>query len=201
MNDRKFLIAFVTATALTIAGWALYLSAAGATDENILLQLRLTARISFVLLLAVFVARPLRQLFKTPFTQSLLRNRPLIGVIFAGVHTGHLALLVYRARQATDFELAATENLFGALLYAIIYAMLITTFSRPRRAIGPKAWKYLHKIGLYAITIGFVQTQLPRTLDEWSMINWWLMSLIFVALVIRLTAYFAKRSKVARDDS
>jgi DMSO/TMAO reductase YedYZ heme-binding membrane subunit len=194
MNDKKFLITFLAATALTVAGSAIFLNTAGVTDENIRLLLRLTARISFILLLAIFVARPLRDLFKTPFTKSLLRNRPLIGVTFAGIHTGHLALLVYRAQQVPDFEFTLTGNPLGVLLYLAIYAMLVTTFSGPRRAIGPKGWKILHKAGLYAISIGFVQTQLPSAIDDWSNVNWWLMSIIIIALVIRLTAFFAGRT-------
>ncbi|NIV17195.1 MAG: hypothetical protein GWN47_02030 [Woeseiaceae bacterium] len=193
MNDRKFLATFLAAVALTVAGSALYLNGAGVNDENIVALLVLTAHIAFVLLLAIFVARPLRQLFKTPFTQSLLRNRPLIGLAFAGVHTGHLALLMYRVRQVPDFEIRFTENPFGVLLYVAIFAMLITTFSGPRRAIGPKAWKVIHKTGLYLITIGFVETQLPNTTDDWSNVNWWLMSLVVLALVARITAFLARR--------
>jgi DMSO/TMAO reductase YedYZ heme-binding membrane subunit len=201
MNDKKFLGAFLAATALTVAGCALYLYSAGNTDDNIRLLLRLTARISFVLLLAIFVARPLRDLFKTSFTQSLLRNRPLIGVTFAGIHTGHLAVLIYRGQFNPEFDFTISGNLVGSLLYVAIFAMLITTFSGPRRAIGPKAWKILHKLGLYFISFGFVQTQLPRAIDDWSNVNWWLMSIIIAALVIRLTAFFAKRSrKPIRDE-
>ncbi len=195
MNDRRFLAAFLIATALTVAGSALYLTVVGDTDENIRLMLRLTARLSFVLLLAIFVARPLRDLFKTPFTRSLLKNRPLIGVTFAGIHTGHLGILIYRGQVSPEFDFTISGNLFGTLLYVTILAMLITTFSGPRRAIGPKAWKILHKVGLYSISIGFAQTQLPRAIDDWSNVNWWLMSIIIIALVIRLTAFFAKRRR------
>lgn len=193
MNDRRFLLAFLAATALTVVGCALYLYTAGNSDENIRLLLRLSARISFVLVLAIFVARPLRDLFKTPFTRSLLKNRPLMGVTFAGIHTGHLAVLIYRGQTNPDFEFTVAANPLGALMYLVIFAMLITTFSGPRRAIGPKAWKILHKAGLYFISFGFMQTQLPRAINDWSNVNWWLMSIIIVALVIRLTAFLAKR--------
>ncbi len=193
MNDGKFLIAFLSAVALTIAGSAVYLLTSAVTDENISLLLRLTAWISFLLLLVIFVARPLQQLFNTPFTLSLLRNRALMGVIFAGVHTAHLGVIIYRAQQVPEFEFTIAGNPLGVLLYGTIYAMLITTFSNPRRAIGPKAWKVLHKAGLYFIFIGFVQTQLPRSLDDLSTVNWWLMSLVILAILARLTAFFARR--------
>ena len=194
MSDGSFLLTFLAATALTVVGCALYLYTAGNNDDNIRLLLRLTARISFVLVLAIFVARPLRDLFKPPFTRSLLKNRPLMGVTFAGIHTGHLIVLIYRGQTNPDFDFTIAANLIGVLLYLVIFAMLITTFSGPRLAIGPKAWKILHKTGLYFISFGFMQTQLPRAINDWSNVNWWLMSMIIGALVIRLTAFFAKRN-------
>ena len=193
MTDKKILQTFLAATALTLIACALYIGLAGTSDDNIRLLLRLSGRCAFLLLLVIFVARPLRQLFQTPVTQSLLRNRPMLGVTFAGIHTAHLLVLIYRARQVPDFELSVAANLLGALTYAVIFAMLITTFSGPRRALGPKAWKVLHRFGLYWLTGFFTQTQLPRSLDDLSEMNWWLSSLIALALLTRLTAFFARR--------
>jgi uncharacterized membrane protein YfhO len=70
--------------------------------------------------------------------------------------------------------------------------MLITSFDRPARAIGRKAWKVLHKAGLFWLVFAFAQTQLPDSLDDLSGMNWWLVALIVLALVIRMTAFFAK---------
>lgn len=197
MNDWKTLNVFLAATALTVVGCVVFLIAAGNTDDNIRVLLRFTAYIAFILLLVIFVARPLRDLLRTPLTQSLLRNRPLIGAGFAGVHTGHLCVLIYRGQVNPDFDLTLLGNVFGALVYVTIYAMLITTFSGPRRAIGPRSWKILHKTGLYVLTFAFVQTQLPYSLDELSDVNWWLMSIILAAFVIRLTAFFAARNRAS----
>ncbi len=102
---------------------------------------------------------------------------------------------MYRAQQISDFEFSATGNLSGMATYLIIYAMLITTFSGPRRMIGPTAWRILHKVGLYWVTAIFAQTQLPQSWNDLSDLNWWLVALLLVALVIRLTAFFAQRSR------
>ena len=67
-------------------------------------------------------------------------------------------MLVYRAQQVPDVELPVMANLLGVLTYAVIFAMVITTFSAPKRAIGPKSWKVLHKIGLYWLTAAFALT-------------------------------------------
>ena len=198
MSNLKILRVFLGATALTIIGCALYLNFAGVTDDNIRLLLRLTARIAFLVLLVIFVARPLQQMFRTPFTRSLVLNRPLFGAAFAGVHTGHFALLMYRAQQVSDFEFSVTGNLMGMLTYIIIYVMLVTTFSGPRRMIGPTAWRILHKVGLYWITAIFAQTQLPRSWSDLSDLNWWLVALLLVALVIRLTAFIRQQRLSSR---
>jgi DMSO/TMAO reductase YedYZ heme-binding membrane subunit len=187
------------AFAVTLAASGVYLAAAGASEENLRLLLRLTAQVAFVLLLFVFAARPLRELLRTPLTLGLLRNRALLGIAFAGVHTAHLALLVTRMQLFPGFELLVARNLPGALTYLVMYTMVLTTFRAPKRALGPRAWRALHKLGLFWLTYAFSQTQLPRSLDDLSGVNWWLVSLLVAALVIRLTAFFAKLGGVLQD--
>ena len=192
MTDRRVLGSFLGALGLTLAASGIFLAAAGASEENLRLLLRLSARIAFVLLLLVFAARPMRELVRTPLTLGLLRNRALLGVAFAGVHTAHLALLVARVELFPDFDLLVSRNVPGVLTYLLMYAMVFTTFRGPKRAIGPRAWRVLHKIGLFWLTYAFAQTQLPASTDDLSGMNWWLFSLLAAALVTRLTAFFAK---------
>lgn len=192
MTDRRVLRAFLGAFVLTVLAGGTFLAVADASEENVRLLLRISARMAFVVLLVVFVARPLRDMFHTPLTLSLLRNRALFGAAFAGIHTGHLALLVLRVRMFPDFDLFAAGNIPGALTYLLIYAMLLTTFSGPRRAIGPGAWRVLHKLGLFWLIYAFAQTQLPESVDDLSGMNWWLVALLIAALIVRMTAWFAK---------
>jgi len=191
-NQRNWAV-FFAAAGLTAALAAAYLGLAGISDENLRLLLRLSARVAFFVLLVIFVARPLQQLFATPATARLLKNRRLLGVAFAGIHTAHLALIIYRVNQVPDDSFNALENLPGAATYLVIYLMLITSFDAPARAIGHKAWKILHKVGLYLLFGVFLQTQLPRSLDGLAEVNWWLISLATVAIVIRLAAFLASR--------
>lgn len=191
-NQRNWAV-FFAAVGLTAALAAAYLSIAGISDESIRLLLRLSARCAFLVLLVIFVARPLQQLFATPATARLLKNRRLLGVAFAGIHTVHLALIVYRVNQIPDDSFNALDNLPGAATYLVIYLMLLTSFDVPARALGRKAWKVLHKVGLYLLCGVFAQTQLPRSLHDLAEANWWFISLIAVAIVIRLAAFFARR--------
>jgi len=194
-NERNLAV-FAAAIGLTLLASAAYLGVAGISDDNIRILLRASARLALVVLLLAFVARPLRQLLPSPASARLLANRRLIGIAFAGIHTAHAMLILYRAQQIPGFEFAPSASIPGLLTYGIIYLMLITSFDRPARAIGRKAWKVLHKAGLFWLVFAFAQTQLPDSLDNLSGVNWWLVALIVLALVIRMTAFFAKFQRV-----
>lgn len=194
-NDQRTLVQFVVSTALVAAACVAYFATAGLADDSIRLLLRLTARVAFVVLLLVFIARPLRELIKTPLTLALLKNRKQIGVTFAGIHTVHMTLIFYRAQQVPDFEFSLASNLPGMVTYVVIYLMLITSFSGPAKAIGPKAWRILHKTGLFLITAVFAQTLLPRSMDDLADVNWGLVGFLIFALLVRATAFFARQSK------
>lgn len=71
----------------------LYLNAGGHTDDNLNTLLRWTARMSFVIYLVIFVARPLRQLLANGTTNWLLKERRSLGISFAAMHSVHLALI------------------------------------------------------------------------------------------------------------
>ena len=191
-NQRNWTV-FLTTMGVALAVSFAVLAVAGKNEENIRSLLRMTARLAFLLLLVVLVARPLRQLVKTPGTLTLLKNRRSLGVSFAGMHTAHLALIMTLAYRVPAFELNWITRLPGMATYMMIYLMLITSFDRPARAIGKKRWKVLHKVGLYWLFIAFAQRELPRSLDNVDPVIWLLTALITAALVIRITAFFVTR--------
>jgi DMSO/TMAO reductase YedYZ heme-binding membrane subunit len=188
--------AFSAATVLTVGVSAVFLAVAGADEANTRFLARLTARLALIVLLLVFVARPLNQLLGKSWSRALVRHRSLLGVTFAGVHTGHLLVLICHARLATGFDLSITANVLGALTYALIYAMLLTTFSGPKRYIGPRAWRLLHRSGLYWISAVFVSTLLPESLDELDKANAFLLAAFAAAATVRVGAFTARRARL-----
>lgn len=192
-NNQRTATAFIGATALTGITAAAYLAIAGVGDESMRLALRVSGRAAFLVLLVVFAARPLQQLLKAPWTAKLLRNRRLLGVAFAGIHTAHLGLIVIRTNQLPDFGVSFEKNLPGMFVYAFIFAMLITSFDGPAaRALGKKSWKALHKLGLFFLFFAFTQSQMPQSLDRLELVNGLLILLAAGALVIRITAFLVK---------
>ena len=196
-NQRNWAVFFTSAGLIGLLS-AAYLNVAGISDDNVRLLLRLSARIAFLVLLLVFIARPIRQLFATPATAKLLQHRRLLGIAFTGIHTAHLGLIFYRARMIPDVDLNISENLPGGLTYVVIYLMFLTSFDATARALGRKNWRVLHKVGLYWIFIAFVPTLLPESREQLTGANGFIILLTAVAIVIRLTAFLAARRPKAR---
>lgn len=194
-NNQRTAATFLGATVVTGIVAAIYLAIAGMGDENIRLALRVSGRVAFVVLLAVFVARPLQQLLRAPWTAKLLRNRRLLGVTFAGVHSAHFGLILIRMNQLPDFGVSFEKNLPGMFVYAFIVAMLITSFDGPTRALGKKPWKALHKVGLFFLFFAFTQSQMPQSFDQLELVNGLLLALAAIALMIRIAAFLANRKK------
>lgn len=192
-SNQKNLTVFIATLGLVAGAAALYLAAAGNTGDNIRLALRGSARLAFLVLLVIFVARPLRQLLARPATATLLRNRRLLGIAFAGIHTAHLGLIFFRDYTVPDFEFNMLASWPGGLAYLLIYLMLVTSFDRPARALGRRNWKILHKVGLYYVFLVFLPTLLPASRDQLFGLHGILVVLAASAVVIRLTAFMAGR--------
>lgn len=194
-NSKNLAILFGVMVPSALTAY-IYLQAAGFNDENLLLLLRLTARLAFFVYLVIFIARPLRQLLRNSLTLWLLKERRSLGIAFAAMHTVHLGLIFTLHDMASLLERPIIGTLFGATAYALMYLMLLTSFNAPARALGPTKWRRLHKTGLYFIGFVFIATLLPEPGEPvYIMERAWLTILTGGALVIRLTAWFASRRK------
>ncbi len=194
-TDQRTARTYLYAIMLTgFAATGLY-GVGGFSPEALDSALRTTGRVAFVLLIAAFVARPLQDLLRKPWTAKVLRNRRQLGVAFAGIHTGHLVLILYKVYLLPDLALVDIISHSGVVVYGFILAMLVTSFEGPARAIGPKAWKVLHKLGLYVLFVAFLMSQVPRTLDALEMINAVLIGLALLAIAARVAAFIQRRRR------
>lgn len=194
-NLAVFFVTLLLATLLSVG----LLAATGVTDDNLRLVLSLTARIAFMIFLLVFIARPLRQLVRTDLTRRLLTERRSFGIAFAAVFTVHLGLIAYRFWTVPGLEYPLSSAVVGGTAYLLAYAMLVTSFDGPARAIGPKAWRMLHKTGVYFIGAIFLFTLLPEPGQPLvTMERLWFVILTSAAIIIRLTAYFAMKTDALR---
>ena len=186
---------FLSVAVLTVLIAAAWLASVELIDDNIRLTVRHSAKLAFALLIVVIAARPLRQLLQRPWTARLLQNRRLIGVAFAGAMTGHLALIVFRFSYSPELTYPISGLIVGGGAYAMIYLLFITSFNGPTRALGPRRWKVLHRIGLVWTGLIF---GIPRPLSEISDPEYLLLGVpLMLALLIRFLAW--RQSK--RQDS
>ncbi len=167
----------------------------GINEATATLTLRLTAWTSFLSFLLVFIARPLRQLLNSPMTAKLLKNRRYVGIAMAGSHTVHLILIVWFFTSVSESGPTPQVLVFGGVGYVLLYLMLFTSFDRPAAAIGPAAWRRLHKTGLYWIGGVFAFTFVPKFLTQPDNLTYQASTLlIFAAVGIRVAAHLRRKA-------
>jgi hypothetical protein len=167
-----------------------------ADEESFGTVLRQTARIGLFIYLLIFMLRPAQQLRPSKTGRALLRNRRYIGVAFAGVMTAHLMLIIWFWFFVLGEAIPALLLVSGGGAYLMIFLMLITSFDKPARALGPRSWRRLHKLGLYWIGAVFANTIAPDVLRE-PRNPFYLATvlLMLVAIVLRVLAYLKRQSR------
>lgn len=125
------------------------------TDAGTVAMIRTSVRFSAPWALLAFAASSLLALFPNDWTRWLMRNRRIFGLCFAAAMGWQLVFILWMFVAHADFywETIHTDSdlLTRIIAYAILLAMTVTSFSAPRRRVGPRAWLVLHKLGIYAM--------------------------------------------------
>jgi hypothetical protein len=146
-----------TAAVIEAALVGVTLARTGWNVDGISEVVRLTARVSLVLFLMAFIARPLRQLVQTPQTKWMLANRRYLGVSFAVSHAMHLAAII-----SLGDRIGVASYLIGSPGYLFLIPMAITSFDGPTQWLGRKRWTMLHTAGMYVLWASFAVTYVGR---------------------------------------
>jgi sulfoxide reductase heme-binding subunit YedZ len=122
---------------------------------------RWTARTSLVMFVLAFVARPLVQLRpKWRIGKWLLAERKWLGLGFAVSHLAHFIGILMLALP--DFGAFVRQQnptiLIAALTFVLLFAMAITSIETIKRRIPARAWKRLHRTGMYFAWLAFTAT-------------------------------------------
>ena len=175
------------------------------TIDALTFHTRYTARVSFILFLLPFIARPLAQLVNTPATRWMLRNRRSLGLTFAICMAGHFVptmILLAIEEEASDI---VTLTL-GPIVYIAIALMVLTSFEKYKRKIG-RHWRTLHSTGNYLIlslmifSYAYVFFIDAATLEEMgvsstpSMLHNLFLFVIGVTVLIRVAAWLKTNNK------
>ena len=117
------------------------------------LATRWTARAGFPLLIVAYSASSLARLWPSKLTGALLHDRRWWGLGFAACHSAHLCALTNYFNQMGK-PIPPFVLFGGGAVYALMYAMALTSFTAARRAMGVW-WKRLHSLGIHVLWLVF----------------------------------------------
>lgn len=173
------------------------LFAAGDGTEGYRLVIRATARTSLILFLTAFAASAAARLWPGALTHWLRRNRRQLGLGFAMSHLIHaLAIVALWQTNPDTFWMLTNKGsiITGSTAYLFIALLAATSFDRIVKAIGPKAWGWLHWLGVWFIAISFIFTNGKRIpVSGWYAVP---VALVLAAIVLRIMAKPKRRVPV-----
>lgn len=204
-----------------IEGWTLFLilvaaasivmlgvrADAGPSGEDAYrLMIRASVRVSWAIFMFVFVASSLRILFPGRFSGWLLRNRRYVGLAFSATMLWQIAyFLRVAAIGAPLFPPVAIGVFFLAsdlLAYALLLAMTVTSFAPVRRLMKPRAWRLLHKTGIFYLWFVFFYSFALGSVfspdERWMYLP--MFAVTAAGLIVRIAALMdARRLLVSRN--
>ena len=126
----------------------------GADRSGTELALRMTARVSFVWFMLVFVAAPLHQLRPSRASDWLLRRRRALGVVFGFSMAIHVAFILrlYELHAPARPPMVTEADFFIGIPGLVLVALLtLTSLESLRQRLGPVAWHRLHTTGIWVV--------------------------------------------------
>ena len=168
-------------SAVLLVGIFLYVPA---SDKPWQLWARYTARLSFFLFLASYVAAPLYELVQNKTTDWLRRNRRNSGIGFGIAHTIHLvALVAHLVISQSGADLPTI--IVGGGAYVAMFFMLATSNDGALRRMGKTNWRRLHKFGAHYLAFVFAFTYTSGYFAGFGK-PLFLIFLIWAAIVLRI---------------
>lgn len=147
--------------AIVAANIAVY----GPGEDGLLHITRYTARFAFLIFMAVFASAALAQLFPSPLTRWLKRNRRYMGLSFALAHFLHLGAIVAYHRAIGEVPGIVTI-IGGGGAYLFIALLALTSNDWSVRTLGPKTWRRLHLTGISYVWLIFMNSYVGRLMSE-----------------------------------
>lgn len=145
-----------------------------------------------------FSLSSLTQLWGTYRWLPPLSARRRIGIAFAVSHSFHLAAIAALVEVAYGGDIAQLGNISGgAAIYVLIYLMAASSNNASVNYLGAKNWRVLHKIGGYAIFIGFFSSYLSGVARTGELHYILYSVLAFLVLCLRIYVSRSKRKPLS----
>lgn len=164
--------------------------------EGLRSVIRATARSSFALFLAAFVASSLATLVPNAFTRALVRERRYVGLSFAFSHLVHFAAIVGYGVLNPQFwpGRSALTNTPGTVGYVFIALLAATSFRFFSQRMTAVAWKRLHTLGMWVIAAIFGYSFFKR-IPTMSVLYAIPFSILCAAIAVRLVGKWAQATR------
>jgi sulfoxide reductase heme-binding subunit YedZ len=154
--------------------------------EQANLAARWTARVVLPLFLVTYLASTMLRRWPGEITRAVMRFRRQWGLGFALGHSIHLAalgvnIIVFAPRSLSSL-------IPGALAYAMLYVMAITSTNGWQRRLG-RWWKWIHRAGIHYLWLLFTASYLLRAFgdDPEKLVQGWVLGgVMLAALALRL---------------
>lgn len=185
--------------AIILAGLAI---TGTSTPEATVAMIRLSVQLASPWIYLAFVATALGQLFPSNFASWLLRNRRYVGLAFAAGFVWQAVFIVVLLALHGDYYATVlhdtAEFITRMLSYALLLALTVTSFFPVRRAMDPRHWRLLHRVGIWyfwaAIWVSYAEMVMVGDTRVIAIV--FVISGLF-ALTLRCAAYLKKRSALA----
>jgi DMSO/TMAO reductase YedYZ heme-binding membrane subunit len=116
-------------------------------------MIQLSVRSAVPWLFIAMSASSLQLLFPGVFSRWLLRNRKIIGLIFASAMAWQLFFILWLVTIYNEYYIGEVyvlrDAIEGVVGYLFLIAMVLTSFNFGRKRLKPKSWRLLHKSGIY----------------------------------------------------
>lgn len=144
-----WLITAPISLAVVLAMMRVDLSAA----EDVSSMIQLSVRCAVPWLYLAFAASSLQVVFPGALSRWALRNRRIIGLCFAAAMAWQLFFILWLVGIHTEYYVSEvyvlSDVVEGAVGYAFLISMVLTSFKFGRSRLTQKQWKLLHTTGIY----------------------------------------------------
>lgn len=140
---------FVGLTTLSLA-----FSSSSTFNKGLYLATEWTGRVSFPLFIFTFSISSLATLFPNRWTKALLRQRRWWGLGYAACFAIHLTVMIVYKWSTGNFAAVNLVSNRGFLVSILLLAMVFTSSNAAQRLLG-RRWKWLHRIGMWALLLQY----------------------------------------------
>jgi methionine sulfoxide reductase heme-binding subunit len=150
-----------------------------------LYMVRGTARVGIPLVLIIYTASALYQLWPNTITTSIYKNRRSWGLSFALTHTVHLFAIINYLNQPESID----PGPLGIIGFSFIYLMAFSSNANSIKQLG-KWWKRIHTTGTHIIWLYYLVAYTQMLFEpELRIFGIVFIPLLLAALVIRILAW------------